>query len=410
MRRVRVAWLGAAVVAAIVLFVPSCFSGGFTKAAEERGRGERAAEGRDRGERDLEAAPRRNAFPADWDRWSDRQRKDWEVRIERLGPVDFFPEGWRDWDGQRRARWWSCWEKGSDEEGIFAVAIPSSWRGWNQDRRERWWREQVWRHRLGLLLEQESDGLLPWAFPAPLPAGWDRWNSAEKDAWLQSDSPGHWQDGVLLPRNWNDWSEDRRRMWWDDIADRCNFQPGRVFPHGWDQWRSQERDDWWGLMSRSGVGFLASALPDDWDRWRPNQQEQWLRDVLAAKESVARRAHARLRAAIGDVEGAARRGVPAPDAEEMGHMGLLHGLPPEQIRLFGVYVVGRVSVGIRGDDLRREMRGEAERRGREDMDRPESPRGGRDAGGLDRGAGARDEGRGRDDAGGARGAPGGRGR
>jgi hypothetical protein len=358
------------------------------QAAQNRGRGARE-EGPAPGP---QAAPQRHALPPEWERWSAQQRRDWQQRIEKEAPPDFFPARWKDWNAERRARWWHSWEQGNDEEGIFAVAVPSAWKGWSDNHRENWWLEQVWRERLRMLLRQEMDGLLPWAFPSPLPSDWRRWNSAEKDAWLHSESPGHWDDGVLIPKNWNDWKQDRKEDWWDDMADRCGFEPGDIFPRGWDAMKKDQHEEWWGPMLRTGVGYLDSALPDDWRRWSDGEREAWLRGVLGAKESVALGAHARLSAALGSIERAARRGVPPPDAEEMAHQGLLHGLAPDRFPALRIFVVGRFGQGIRGDELRRDILSEIEHGGGEGprprgmTDRGEPARGGGDRGrGNDRG-------------------------
>ena len=359
MKRYRTVVLASAAGFFIALAL-ACWAAGSASAAEGRGPGGR---GPDVG-RAAQEAPRRNGPPADWSGWGEQQRRDWQQRMEREAPPDFFPGHWQDWGADRRARWWRNWAQGNDEEGIFAVAVPSNWKGWSDDHREKWWLTQVWRHRLRLLLDQEMDGLLPWAFPSPLPSGWERWNSAEKDEWLHSDSPGHWDDGVLIPKNWNEWKQDRQEAWWDDIADRCGFDPADIFPRGWDSWKKDEHEAWWGPMVSTGVGYLASSLPYDWGRWRDSERESWLRGVLAAKENVALRAHARLSAALGSMERAARRGVAPSEVEEMGHQGLMHGLAPDRFRAFGAFVVGRAGQGMRGEDLRREMRDEADREGR----------------------------------------------
>ncbi len=352
--------------------------------------------GPDMGRGSQESA-RRHTPPSDWSRWGDQQRRDWEQRMEKEAPSDFFPGHWQDWNSERRARWWRNWAQGNDEEGIFAVAVDSNWKGWSDNHREKWWLQQVWRHRLRLLLNHEMDGLLPWVFPTPLPAGWERWNSAEKDEWLQHKSPGHWDDGVLIPKNWNDWKEDRKEAWWDDVADRCGFDPADIFPRGWDSWSKDQHEEWWQPMLRTGVGYLASSLPYDWRRWSEGAQESWLRGVLAAKEGVARRANARLSAALAGMERVARRGVAPTDAEEMAHQGLIHGLAPDRFHLLGIFVVGRAAQGMHGDDLRRAIRDEAAREAGGEMGPPgrtgdRGMGGGRDNRGGDRG---RDQGRGR---------------
>ena len=161
-------------------------------------------------------------------------------------------------------------------------------------------------------------------------------------------------------------------------------------------------------MHHSGIGYLAGALPEGWDRWKDEDQEQWLRGVESAKERVARAERARLSAAMSGVESAMRQGVGPRDAEEIGHQGLAHGLPPEQFRPFSNFVAGRAHEGASGEGLRRDIQAEAERRSHAEAPAPEVPRGGRDTGGNDRGG---DQGRGgRDDNGGGREGGGGRNR
>lgn len=395
MGHAKVALVGVAFVVVATISTSSCFSGGFTKAAEERAAAVRAPQ----------EAQHPSIFPSEWSGWNDKQRKDWEQRMDRERPAGFFPQGWRDWKDDQRAAWWRDQELAAqpgEGEGIFAIVFPPDWDNLGEAQREQWWCHRIWRHRLKLLEEQEEGGLVLWVFPTPLPPDWDRWNDEQRDEWLGSGVAGIWDSGVLYPLGWNDWTEPRREKWWDDIAGRCGFQAGLIFPTGWDDWRPPQRAEWWDRMRHAGVGYLASALPDDWDRWKEDQRGQWLHDVEAAKEQVSRTERARLSAALGGVESAARRGVPPPDAAEIGHQGLAHGLPPQQFRPLSSFATDRSQRGVRGDDLRQEIGREAVRRGQEETARPEDTRGGREAGGGGRGGG-------RDDSGGG-GGGGGRGR
>lgn len=108
-----------------------------------------------------------------------------------------------------------------------------------------------------------------------------------------------------------------------------------------------------------------TELPPGWENWGDAKRRLWEHGLKRAKEAVRKHAEARLKAALGALEMAARKGVPLHLAEKMAKAGLERGLGPFDFDPLGRFVVEKVKVGVKGEELSKLILEELNRRQKE---------------------------------------------
>jgi len=108
-----------------------------------------------------------------------------------------------------------------------------------------------------------------------------------------------------------------------------------------------------------------TEFPPGWESWSNAKRQQWKHDLERAKNAVRKHAEARLNAALGALEMAARKGVPLQQAEETAKAGLDNGLGPFDFEPLGKFVVERVKAGVKGEALARAIHEQINRRRQE---------------------------------------------